>query len=111
MGSMGLMGVRGESGGSDARRGPGDEAPIEVAMKPGEEGSLVDASDSRRGFRRIPPRGALSGEEKDGLGGISSEGIVGEMPNEVMCPSPLVLVSADVCDWDKSCTVCELSAM
>lgn len=84
-GSMGLMGVRGESGGSDARRVPGDEGPMEVAMNAGEGGRCVDASDSRRAFRRMPPRGAVSGEENDGLGGMSSEGPVGEMPSEVMC--------------------------
>jgi len=75
-------GISGEFG-SDLN--VGSEILIDkVGPKAGEEGH--DASDSRLAFRKIPPRGVLSADEKEGLGGMRRElGMVGEIPSEVMC--------------------------
>ena len=78
---MGEIGISGESG-SDLNMG--EDVLIDIGPKAGEGGH--DTSDSRLAFRKIPPRGVLSAEVKDGLGGINREdGKVGETPSEVMC--------------------------
>jgi hypothetical protein len=78
---MGETGISGESG-SDLRKG--EDVLIASGPKAGEGGH--DASDSLLAFRRIPPRGILSGEVKAGLGGMRRELCnVGETPSEVMC--------------------------
>lgn len=79
---MGETGVRGESGGSDVRRTTGELGAMARAASAGDGGA--ETSDSRRGFKRIPPRGAVSGDAKAGLGGMSSEPKVGDTPSEAM---------------------------
>lgn len=58
--SMGEMGVRGESGGSDVRRAGGEAGSREMERKAGEVGA--EASEPRRGLSRIPPLGVFSAE-------------------------------------------------
>lgn len=81
--SMGEMGVRGESGGSDVLRLiGGEEGSMGTDWNAGDEGA--DASDALRGLSRIPPRGAVSTEVKEGLGGMRRDVVVGEIPKELM---------------------------
>ena len=79
--SIGEMGVRGESGSEGFFIG--DVGSILRAARAG-EGGTDPASDSLLGFNKIPPLGAVSGDAKAGLGGMSSELKVGEMPSEAM---------------------------